>query len=160
MQRVVDGGVRYVCGSCHGHVTGLAPFERGHPGSGRSIWVASDGGTPAGRCPFCARDLVAPAMADPPPGLGVCRRCEQVWVPAVAEAWFGGRDQVVTGEARATVPAGHGDSCPGCGAPWAPDPAGCCRYCRQQLAGGSPTTVIIEAPRRPSSLLGLLEREW
>jgi hypothetical protein len=162
MQRVVDGGVSYACGACRGHLLGLAPFERRHPGEGRHIWVAAQTGTVAGRCPFCTRDLVAPAMPDPPPGVAVCRLCEQVWVPAGAEAWFAGRDQPAAPAAAPARPS-HPDACPGCGAPWAPDPGGRCRYCKEQLAGSDAPTAIIEAAPRGGglgALLGAIDRAW
>jgi hypothetical protein len=166
MVRVVDSGVRYSCGSCRGHLVGLAPYEREHPGQGRQIWMAAQSGPVAGTCPFCSRDLVAPALPEPPPGVAVCRLCEQVWVPADAEAWLRGRDVPASPEAAtAAAPArSHPDSCPGCGAPWGPDPAGRCRYCKEQLAGSSTATVIIEgAPRRAGALdvlLGVIDRSW
>jgi len=168
MARVVDGGMHYACGSCHGRMVGLAPFERAHP-SARQVWVASGSGTAAGTCPFCGGSLIAPAMDAPPPGLSTCRRCEQFWVPPEAAAWFDATSAAApgsgpgsgsgsgsgAGSGPAAAPA-RPDSCPGCGAPWAPDPGGRCRYCREQLSA-EPTTVFISAPARPGAgLLGAL----
>ena len=168
MGRVVDGGVRFVCPGCDGHLVGLAPFEQRYPDRGRRIWVAAAGGQASGHCPFCARDLLRPTAEDAPPGLAVCRVCEQVWVPAEAESWLrahaAGAMPAAVGAAE-PARAAHPDTCPGCGAPWAPDPAGCCRYCKEQLAS-APTTVIVEAPPPAhatgliGTLLGGLDRGW
>jgi hypothetical protein len=140
MARVVDGGVRYACGGCKGHLMGLAPFEREHPGDGRRLWVASDGGAEAGTCPFCNGHLRTPPIDGAPPGLGMCRRCEQVWVPAGADAGL----PSAPAPTDAPPPRRHADECPECGAPWAPGPDGCCRYCRERLTAADPTVVIIE----------------
>jgi hypothetical protein len=165
MARVVDGGVRYACSSCRGHLVGVAPFERQHPGLGRQIWMTAQTGPVAGTCPFCSHDLVAPAMPEPPPGVAVCRLCEQVWVSAEGDAWLTERDAASTSAPTAAAPiVSHPDACPGCGAPWAPDPAGCCRYCKEQLSAATTATVIIEAaPRRSGALdvlLGAIDRGW
>ena len=165
MGRVTDNGVRFVCPGCTGHLVGLAPFEHRYPDRGRQLWLAAAGGPAAGRCPFCTRDLLRPTSVDAPPGLAVCRLCEQVWVPAEAEAWLDAH----TGSAPAAaepVRATHADTCPGCGAPWAPDAGGCCRYCKEQLTAVTATTVIVEAPPAVraggllGALLGTVEREW
>jgi hypothetical protein len=172
MRRVVDGGVRFACSSCGGHLIGLAPFEREHPGDGRRIWVAAQAGQPGGTCPFCSRELLAPAMPDPPPGLAVCRLCEQVWVPAEAEPWLQSRSPTAAatpggaGGAGGQSPLGHPDECPGCGAPWAPDPGGCCRYCKEQLVSAPAVTIIIGGPAQSrtsgllDSLIGGIGRDW
>ncbi len=157
MGRVVDGGVRYRCSSCAGRLVGVAPFESEHPGQGRRLWVAAAGGEPGGRCPFCSRDLLRPAVPDAPPGLAVCRLCEQIWVPAEAESWLSAHAAAGGGLAQPATRPAHPDQCPGCGAPWAPDPAGCCRYCREVLAD-EPTAFIVEGPPpvRAGGLVGAL----
>jgi hypothetical protein len=164
MGRVTDGGVRFVCAGCAGQLVGLAPFEHRYPDRGRQLWVAAAGGAAAGRCPFCTRDLLRPAAVEAPPGLAVCRLCEQVWVPPEAESWLDAR--TAGGVSAEPVRPTHADTCPGCGAPWAPDAGGCCRYCKEQLSNAAATTVIIEAPPPVraggllGSLLGGLERDW
>jgi len=156
MQRVVDGGVRYSCSGCRGSLVGLSPFEREHPADGRRLWLASEAGLEAGgACPFCTRPLQSPTLQNPPPGLAICRRCEQVWVPADAAAAMAAA--ALAAAATTTTPAAtggagegaapppekaHPDECPECGAPWAPDPAGRCRYCREQLAVDQPVLII------------------
>jgi hypothetical protein len=163
MTRVVDGGVRFSCSSCRGHFEGVAPFEHDHPGQGRRLWVAAERGEQAGPCPFCSRRLLRPAVADAPPGLAVCRLCEQVWVPADAEPWLEAHRP--NGAPAPPPTAAHPDECPGCGAPWAPDPAGCCRYCKEQLSSGPTTAIIVESPPdgRPGvlgTLLAGIDRGW
>ncbi len=146
MQRVVDGGVRYACGGCRGRLVGLSPFEREHPGDGRRLWLASEAGTDAdATCPFCSGRLRTPAVDSPPPGLAVCRRCEQVWVPADAAASLATVTPPPNGggeDAAGPAPKAHPDACPECGAPWAPDPGGRCRYCREQLTADQPVVII------------------
>jgi len=151
MARVVDGGVRYACGSCRGHLVGLAPFTHEHA-DGRHLWVASAEAPETGTCPICRGAMRAPAGA--PDGLLVCRRCEQVWVPAAADGQL-----PAAGPAAGAPPpprAAHPDECPECGAPWAPDPGGRCRYCREQLSAGDQQLVVIERPARfGGPLLGI-----
>ena len=149
MHRVVDGGVRYTCAECRGHLVGLAPFEREHAGDGRRLWLASRDGQPSGVCPFCTGSLRTPAVDAPPPGLAVCRPCEQVWVPTTAEAALSGPAAAPTGRSAAPPQRTHPDECPECGAPWAPDPSGRCRYCREQLANAEQPIVIIEQVAAP-----------
>ena len=142
MQRVVDGGVRYSCPGCRGRLVGLSPFVRDHPGDGRRLWLASEAGADAdATCPFCAGRLRTPAVENPPPGLAVCRRCEQVWVPAEAAAALPAGASPPTDAAAPTAKA-HPDECPECGAPWAPDAGGRCRYCREQLTADQPVVII------------------
>ena len=53
-----------------------------------------------------------------------------------------------TGPEQAAAPAvSHPDACPGCGAPWGPDAAGRCRYCKEQLSAAS--TATSSAPLCP-----------
>jgi hypothetical protein len=144
MARVTNGGVRYACAECRGHLVGLAPFEREHA-DGRRLWVASAEGAEAGTCPLCSGPLLAPAVVDGATvggGLAFCRRCEQVWVPAEAEPALA--PAATTERGGADPVRAHPDECPECGAPWAPDPAGRCRYCREQLAAGDQPVLIIE----------------
>jgi hypothetical protein len=122
---------------------GLAPFEREHPVDGRRLWVAAEQGTAAGTCPFCTGALLAPVLDGAAPGIAVCRRCEQVWVPAGAEQRLAPATAAATTPEAAARPL-HPDECPECGAPWAPDPAGRCRYCREQLSADDQPVLIIE----------------
>jgi hypothetical protein len=152
MVRVVDGGVHYSCTHCRGRLVGLAPFEREHA-DGRRLWVAAADGAPAGPCPFCAGALLAPTLDGTAPGIAVCRRCEQVWVPADADQRLA--PVATAAEPQAAARPLHPDQCPECGAPWAPDPAGRCRYCREQLAAADQPVVIIERAGAPGLGTGI-----
>ena len=152
MARVVDGGVHYSCTRCRGRLVGLAPFEREHPADGRRLWVAAEDGAPAGTCPFCAGGLLAPDLDGTTPGIAVCRRCEQVWVPENADQRLAPVGAAPTETAARPL---HPDRCPECGAPWAPDPAGRCRYCREQLSAADQPVVIIERDGAPGVGTGI-----
>ena len=166
MTRVANHGVRYGCAACDGRLLGLRPFEQLVPdGLGAALWIASAGGAPAGRCPFCDRALCAvPASAGGPDGLAVCRLCEQVWLPATAAPWLAAQaaqaapaaaDGAAAGAAAlATMPTRCGE----CGAPWQPDEMGRCHYCHTQLTAPAPVVVFEPAPVAAGDLLGALAR--
>ncbi len=110
-------------------------------------------------CPFCGGHLLAPAVGGVAPGIAMCRRCEQVWVPAGADARLapvaGAGGEETEGPGAAPVRPAHPDQCPECGAPWAPDAGGRCRYCREQLGAGDQPVVIIERPGAPERAFGI-----
>jgi hypothetical protein len=145
MTQVADHGVRFQCG-CGGRMIGLAPFKHLlDEGVGARVYVAATEPDPAVTCPFCQRGLSRPpASAEGPPGVAVCRLCEQVWLPADAGDWMAGH---AFRAAAAEAPAAEPSRCEGCGAPWAPDSEGRCRYCRAQLSTPQPVLVVMAPPR-------------
>ena len=153
----------YRCPACAGTLEGFSPFRAGlAEGAAQRLWVACAGGAAGDPCPYCNRPLRIPVDADAPPGLGICRGCEQVWIPASALGW-------VTGHAAPGRPAGPPPAaasappadCPNCGAPAETDPEGRCRYCRVQITAPPPPVIIFEQPAAPAGrggFWGLLDR--
>jgi hypothetical protein len=150
MVRVADHGVRFQC-PCGGRMLGVAPFERLlDDGVGARLYVASADGDQAGPCPFCSRPMRSvPETADGPPGVAVCRLCEQVWLPADVESWMAAHAAHAAASTTPTLMA-EPTRCEGCGAPWAPDTDGRCRYCRAQLTAPEPVVVTMGPARRPA----------
>ncbi|MBV9661845.1 MAG: hypothetical protein JO337_11880 [Acidimicrobiales bacterium] len=121
-------------------------------GEGARMWVASNEGTDAAPCAFCARPTKAA-----PEGVCFCHRCQEVWVPP---------GFVVPNPPPAVsglLPAPAATRCGNCGAPIEPDEMGRCRYCRAQVAAPQPIVVEIDSGARSGSgdrlldgLVGLL----
>jgi hypothetical protein len=126
---------------------GLAPFERSlADGTGARLFTASADGGQGEVCPFCHRAMRRlPDGCAGPPGMAVCRLCEQVWLPADAADWLASHAAHAAGPPSAPAPPGH---CEDCGAPWAPDPEGRCRYCHAQLTAPAPAVVVMTEPGR------------
>lgn len=150
----------YRCQTCGGTLEGFYPFRSSlAEGLGQHLWVAAAEGREVEPCPYCYRPMRSPADGgEIPGGLGICRGCEQVWVPGSAASWVAahadrGPDGAV---ARLNAPA----ECPNCGAPYEPDQDGRCRYCRVQLTTAPAAVIVFEQPS-PSAhggLWGLLDR--
>ncbi|HET9077153.1 MAG TPA: hypothetical protein VFN68_09485 [Acidimicrobiales bacterium] len=143
----LPGTHSYRCQACGGSLEGFSPFRRAlAEGVGQHLWVAAAGGPEIRPCPYCSRPMRTPdpGDADFPRGLGICRGCEQVWIPTSAEPWLAERRAAGPTAAPAT-PAGPTE-CPNCGAPYEPDPTGRCRYCRAQLAAPPAPVIVIEQP--------------
>jgi hypothetical protein len=129
---------------------GVAPFEHLlDDGVGARLYVASADGAEVGACPFCSRPMRGvPESADGPPALAVCRLCEQVWLPADAGGWIAAHAAHATSASTEPTPMAEPTRCEGCGAPWAPDGDGRCRYCRAQLTAPQPVVVTMGPPRQ------------
>ena len=128
---------------------GLSPFEHMlDEGLGAHLWVASAGGSTAGPCPYCSAPMHrpdAPVTDAAAAGLAFCRICQEAWVPGASSGWME--------EHRSGGPAGESAvrpappaECANCGAPYAPDDAGRCRYCHAQIGAPQPIVVVLDTP--------------
>jgi len=143
MSHLVDGTVRHECPSCAGRVVGLAPFERMlEDGLGSREWVASAEGAPGPFCPFCGGQMhLAPG------GTAMCRLCQQVWIPAGAQAWMSAHAAGGNAAAWPAPAPARPATCENCGAPFQPDENGQCKFCQAQLeAPPAPVIIFNEAP--------------
>lgn len=150
----------YRCQTCSGILEGFSPFRVAlADGLGQRLWVAAAEGREIEPCPYCSRPMRSPGEVEGevPKGLGICRGCEQVWIPGPAAGWVAG--QAAKGpdgiSGRISAPA----ECPNCGAPYDPDPSGRCHYCRTELAAPeAPVVVFEQSAPSAGGLWGLLER--
>jgi Zn-finger nucleic acid-binding protein len=155
------GGVRYQCPSCGGRLIGLSPFEKLlQDGVGARVWVASNGGEPGARCPFCTQAM-RQAAADGATGLAVCHTCQQVWVPSSATDWMNANSAHADGAPAFTEATGSPTECANCGAPYQPDELGQCRFCHSQISAPTPIVFEVDQPAVPNpafrgGLLGAL----
>ena len=138
-----------MCPSCSGHLYGLAPFEHMlADGVGPRVWTGSAEGSTGGPCPYCSGPMHKPdGDADAPPGLLVCRLCQEIWVPASAADWMAEHAAVgASGDVPAAGAAAAPTECPTCGAPFQPDGDGKCHWCHTQIGAPEPTVVFVETP--------------
>ncbi len=132
------------CSSCRGRLYGLSPFERLlAEGVGARVWTGAADGSSAGPCPYCSVPMHRPdGDADPPPGVAVCRTCQEVWVPAGAADWMSAH--AAAGSAGVAGVATAPSECSSCGAPYQPDEEGRCHWCHAQIADPQPVVVFME----------------
>ena len=144
------------CPSCHGRLYGLSPFERLlADGVGVRVWTGAADGSPAGPCPYCSAPMRRPdGDPDAPPGLCVCRMCQEVWVPASAEGWMDGH--AAPSAAGAGAPRSVPTECANCGAPYQPDEDGKCRWCHAQIAAPQPVVMLMQPAPEPDWGLRLI----
>ena len=147
MERVAEHGIRYQCGSCGGRLLGLRPFEDLlEDGLGARMWIASEGGSPCGTCPFCGQTMRQPGPdSAAPDGIGVCHTCQQVWIASSCSAWMdshSARREAPAAPCAAALPS----SCPNCGAPLQPDELGRCRFCHTQVVASPPIEITLAEP--------------
>ena len=156
---VVSGGRVLDCPSCRGRLYGLSPFERLlAEGVGMRVWTGAAEGSGAGPCPYCSAPMRRPdSDPDAGPGLAVCRKCQEVWVPASAASWMAGH--------AAASPAGAGGSpeapsvpreCANCGAPYQPDEDGKCHWCHAQIGAPQPLVMFMQPEPVPDWSLKLI----
>ena len=140
------GGRTLVCPSCSGHLYGLAPFERMlSDGVGPRVWTGSSEGSTGGPCPYCSAAMRKPdGDADAPKGISVCRTCQEIWVPASADAWM--QSHAAAGSAGVAPSAATPTECQTCGAPFQPDPDGRCHWCHTQITAAEPVVVFMPSP--------------
>ena len=144
-------GRTLVCPSCSGHLYGLAPFERMlADGMGARVWTGSAEGSTGGPCPYCSAAMhKSDGDADAPAGLAACRTCQEIWVPASADAWMTAHAAAGSADGASPAPgaaAAAPTECPTCGAPYQPDGDGRCRWCHTQIGAPEPLVVFLPQP--------------
>jgi hypothetical protein len=82
--------------------------------------------------------------------MALCHTCQQVWVPVSAADWLAANAANIGGKAGQTGVASPltatppPSECANCGAPYEPDEAGRCRYCRAQISAPAPIVFTVE----------------
>lgn len=160
---VAANGARTLdCPSCRGRLYGLSPFERMlSEGVGVRVWTGAADGSAAGPCPYCNVPMHRPdGDPDAAPGIAVCRRCQEVWVPAGASEWMSAH--TAAGDAG-SGPGGSGSlasappsECSSCGAPYQPDEEGRCHWCHAQIAAPQPIVFMMQPEPEPQFGLRLI----
>jgi DNA-directed RNA polymerase subunit RPC12/RpoP len=138
-------GRTLVCPSCQGRLYGLSPFERMlSDGVGVRVWTGAAEGSSGGPCPYCSVPMHHPdGDPDAPRGLGVCRTCQEIWVPEAAREWMAANGAGGPAMASAEMAAPPAE-CSNCGAPYQPDEDGRCHWCHAQIGAPQPVVVLMQ----------------